>query len=97
MRKNIKTDRAITVTIPVWYSQRDLKLSRLEYDRQMVRIELKPGTYSTEMLEKLIIRGADIDRKTLDYLKKLGYKPGALPEDEFDNISTYLDPVEELN
>ena len=97
MRKNIKTDRPITITIPVWHQSRDLKLSRLDYDRQMVRIELKPGTYSTEMLEKLIIKGADIDRKTLDYLKKLGYKPGVSPEDDFDGISTYLDPEDELN
>ena len=97
MRKNIKTDKPITITLPVWHAMRDMKLSRLDYDRQMVRIELRPGTYSCEMLEKLIIKGADIDRKTLDYLKTLGYKPGAIPEDEFDNISTYLDPEEELN
>ena len=97
MRKNIKTDKPITITIPVWYSQRDLKLSRLDYDRQMVRIELKPGTYSCEMLDKLVFRGADIDSDTIKYLKKLGYCPGVSPEDEFDGISTYLDPEEELN
>ena len=97
MRKNIKTDKPITITCPIWHVNRDMKLSRLDYDRPMVRIELRPGTYSCEMLEKLIIKGADIDKDTIKYLKKLGYCPGVSLEDEFDGISTYLDPEDELN
>lgn len=97
MRKTIKTDRPITFLIPVWHSQTDKQFNRLSYMREMVKLELKPGTYSCEMLDKLVVKGADTDLETQDYLESLGYIPNMDPEMGFSGVTTGLDPEEELN
>lgn len=97
MRKNIKTTKAITLYLPVWHSEHDPKLNNLSYTRQMVKIELKPGTYSCDMLDKLLVRGADTDLDTQDYLESLGYIPHMTDDFKFNGVTTGLDPEEDLN
>ena len=97
MKKIIKTDRPFDMLVPVWHSAPDKSLSKLQYDRQMIRVEFPPGEYCTETLEKLVIRGADVTSEEVQvYLAQLGFVPMG-DGIHIEGITSGLDPDQECN
>lgn len=97
MRKTIKTDRAIELLVPVWFTKAERQFQALDYDRPMTRFVLPPGSYDCESLEKWVLRGADVSEDDQMYLAKLGFVPGMVAGDYIDDVTTGLDPEEEMN
>lgn len=101
MRNVVKFDRAVRIMSPVWHQQEASSTSKhqLKYKRPMVILELVPGVeYKCAELQALIDRGAIVPDEEYSYICSHGFIP------DFDkalapvsDVTTGLDPVEELN
>ena len=101
MRNTVKFDRPVRIMIPMWHQSEANSNSRhqLKYKRPMVVLELVPAVeYKCAELQGLINRGALIPDEEYSYICSHGFIPdsnGALAP--VSDVTTGLDPVEELN
>lgn len=101
MRNTVKFDRSVRIMVPVWYQAETNGTSKhqLKYKRPMVILELISGVeYKCADLQALLNRGATIPDEEYHYICSHGFIPDSdkalVP---VSDVTTGLDPVEELN
>ena len=100
MRKTVKFGRTVRLMIPVWH-QHPYKVtakSATTYNQPMAVLELIVGKeYQCEELQALIDRGAMLAKEDYMYACSCGFVPVIGNKFEPSELSTGLDPEEDLN